>query len=335
MKKLSVLLINFIILIFLLESGTRFLGYDAYHPFDIYLDNIRPHSPLKSDTELGYALNPGTYKYEYHSGYYFIATHDSNGYRISSQEERRGLTSINFYGCSFFYGYGLSDTSVFTYKLSNKLKNYKINNCAVFGSNLVYSYLLLKKQIKENKKPDIAVISYASFYLDRNVYAVSYKKCLIHSEKILSENKLGYLYARLTNNKSSVTISNEPFSYNPLPLIKYSAFLNTANDIYIKNELESYNPYLVDSILLEKFIELGNANNIKIVFAIINKDQQSNIVYNRLIKQKVKCVDISLDYSLNKYNLMPNENHPNELAHEFYAEKTADYLLDKGMVRNN
>lgn len=100
--KRNVLLLIFSVfgVIFLFEIGLR-LFYPV-NPTLPKVSRIKPFSPIKSDSVLGYTLEAGEFLFEYEQDYSFQATHNNDGWRITGVYEIDAERKIFLYGGSFF-----------------------------------------------------------------------------------------------------------------------------------------------------------------------------------------------------------------------------------------
>lgn len=320
-----------LVTISLLEVSLRMLGYHTFKEYEVQMKNILPESCMIPDSNIGFSLKPGEYTFNYVSGYSFKTHHDKNGYRKSPSTKDSIQKQINFYGGSLFYGIGLEDSSVFTHILSQKIKNYNINNCAIFGHNMVTPLVQIKEQIKRGKKPDIAIVTYASYNLSRNVYSVESRRAISGHNGLANKRNLQYLFTRF-DKKDVLKKQMGKFEYSPFTLSRHSVLSNKIEEIYAEYEHKSYNPELVEKLLIDEYVQLCKSNNIQLIVALVTNNNRTDSMIDYLKSKGVNTLNLHVDYSDNRYNLLPFDNHPNELAHEIYAEKTYNYLKEQSLL---
>ena len=330
LKGIKLIFINFFIAAISFEFILRVVGIGVFQKFPIQIKSITPQSPMKFDSELGFSLASGEYTYHYSDGYSFSATHTRDGLRSPGFYNPPQQKSIDFYGGSLFYGFGLEDSLVFSSKLQKVLPEYNINNHAIFAHNLVTSLKQISIAIKANNSSELAIVSYASYDLERNVYANNFRK------NITGKKNLHYCFARLYDESSQkIEFHLEEFDYEPFFLSNYSALSNFLEGKYNEYEYNSYHPEVVNILIIEQLVELCEKNDINLVFAIVNSDNHTDSMKEYFNDNNIRYVDISVDYMDKKYNLLPHDNHPNGVAHELYKLKLLKYLKDEFKIGVN
>lgn len=319
-------LVYSIIILVCVELGLRLLGYSGTKPFPVLISQISPSGSINGDPLVGYSFQGNSkVSYKYKSGYHFIANHDANGTRICDSDSSENELSIHFYGGSLFYGMGLNDTSVFTSKLAKSMKNVRIKNHAIFAHSMVSSYLLLKRQIANNSQPDCAVVTYASYNLERNVYAWKFRRNLYGNSNSLGKKNISYVFARL-NSDNQLSFKCDDFGYSPFWTSKYSAMSNLLERGIENNQDEKLQSNKVEKKLFQMLIDLCEENQIELIFACVNSDTHVDNIMRYFEKNDVRYINIFVDYQQSKYNQLPHDNHPNDLAHSIYARKLKSYL---------
>ncbi|MGB1040805.1 MAG: hypothetical protein ACPGVD_08035, partial [Flavobacteriales bacterium] len=158
------------------EIALRIVGGKPYEN-ETYKIEITPRNAFIGDDSLGIALNPGQYKIKLNDTIEFITTHTAEGRRIVD-ENKIDSTSIVSLGCSFTYGYGVNDKENFTSLLQSHFPTHKLMNYGVPGYGTVQSYLQLQQILKSEKIPEVVILNFSSYHLDRNALTPYYRRAL-------------------------------------------------------------------------------------------------------------------------------------------------------------
>lgn len=162
------------------------------------------------------SLKPNT-KCEYNSQEYKTKVNINNlGFRDTKDiSEKTDKKRIVFIGDSFTFGQGVSDTESYPKIVENNLVNAEVINAGMPGSELTWSYLMLKNRIV-NLKPDTVVIG---FYLGNDLFDLKYFDWENIDENGLPEKistKFEFVDSDGTRRYSSV-----PFRYK-IPILRES-----------------------------------------------------------------------------------------------------------------
>ncbi|GAK50578.1 hypothetical protein U14_01811 [Candidatus Moduliflexus flocculans] len=329
----SALIIGVLSIFPLIEGGLRISGYPIWSggtpplPF-----KVEPGNKLyTTDEHVGFRLLPGKFTVTLPDGYSFHMTHLPDTLRITHPLETYHFPSqkkeIWIFGCSFTYGWALNDEETYPWLLQERFENYEIVNFGVMGYGILQSYLQLQEALKSrDSKPQIVIINYASFHDERNILPRSRQKIL----KIT--NYLGPIihppYADIDQN-GRLSYTTTPIEYHPLPLMKYSAFLNLLDDGYNRIENMCYDQRGISKAILQEFFNLAKQNQIEMIVAGIYADSKTKEMLTDCQRIGMKSVDISVDLKMPHYIMLPHDNHPSPLANQEYAKKLEQFLREQ------
>lgn len=326
MKKLliniGITFITLLVVFISVEITLRVKGYKTYFPDTVQMRETRmePKPLFNPDSIVGYHLDSGTYKIYYEDGNYWQCTNNKIGYRItsasSSLAEDSTKRNINILGCSFSYGTGLADSQTYAYLLQKKLEQYRINNYAVPGHGIAQNFVRLTKFIPI-VSGDIFIYAYILGH-DYKTNNANRKK-MYPSRHFLKD----FYFLSLTE---SLEVQKTKYDYKPWPFIQYSVFLNYLEDksLECKDDMEAKHRASKNAILYIN--DLCKKKGATFVFAILTNDESANDMLAFCKEKGIRNVDMSVDNSLPKYNLMPYDNHPNFEANKIFAQKLYDYL---------
>jgi hypothetical protein len=161
-KNFAFRLITYIIIPIVLSAGSaeivlRVAGYKPWQIENVDVAVEPKGNFFTKDSELGYKHLPGKFKVTLNGNYSFNATHLNNSLRITHPLNTYNQSSkkpeIWILGCSFTYGWSLSDSETYAWLLQEKLPKYEIVNFGVNGYGTLHSFIQFKEALKQGKNP--------------------------------------------------------------------------------------------------------------------------------------------------------------------------------------
>lgn len=335
-KTLALLFFSITIFFLCIEIFIRILGYKTYQndkkklielndvfslienykkPFNVnILEDLN-----RKDTAIEYErLNELKYSFKIRS----------NGTRYCGIDYNNNNRDINLYGCSFTFGIGLDDTTTHAYYLQKMFPNYNINNYGTSGYGMAEIYFKILKTI--NYKTKVVIINYAHFQTDRLPNSQYFAKM---KNQYLSKNLINYLNKNSIIN--SVVLYNHTVIDTIIPYVKYNekifqnhvATINLLDDIYNEfYERKKLHKLEISYLLLKKINEICKTKNITLILTNIDGYKQTNKDLEYFSNIGIKKIDLKIKNNDKKFNLQPNDNHPNQLANKLFAERIGNYL---------
>ena len=134
-----------------------------------------------------FAADP-EYGYRYAPGIFDVTLNEAMTYRLSidsatrarvnpfaTRNDSASMPEIHLFGCSFFAGFGVSDSDVVSAQLQLLVNPHnKVVNYSIPGHGMTTQLRLLRQSIERGQAPAIAVFSIASFHLHRNPATYSF-----------------------------------------------------------------------------------------------------------------------------------------------------------------
>jgi hypothetical protein len=310
------------------ELALRILGAEPYIQQDYVIKSIPAH-PFLGDSLLGISLNTGSYKIEINNKIKFRATHDSSGYRKTYRNDSiTGAKNIVSLGCSFTYGYGVNDNETFTYLLQKNNPKFSFTNMGIIGYGTVQSYLQLKKIIYSGDIPDVILLNFSSYHLERNPMIASYRRAL----------KIGFSNS-LSTEKEIMRNSRFPFSYSTkgveLEYIRWQdlysdwkgrghfATINYIQTAWDKLEISNLDLNSISTTIIAEMNELCTDNGIDFYAVMLDKGPSISL---KLRNVGVKLIEVGLDFSDTTVTNLPFDMHPNNKGHEQIFEAINNQL---------
>jgi hypothetical protein len=303
-----------------LEIILRFVGFDVYSPLEFQANKIdvKPEPAFTNDELLGYKMKPGVFDIYYPDNTYWTSTNNSEGFRITSlnnmhSKERKEIVIL---GDSFTHGSGIADNQTYPFLLQNYFTNCSVKNMGVGGYGTVHAYLQLMNIVRiENSK----AIMYAYLGEHDNRHNLTVFKKMYPSKEILSSYKFAYI-------DENLNVTYKEYNYKPLPLISYSVFFNLLDDLLINIKSQSKKNHLIAQNVILAMNNFCKHNGVPFIFIAINQDSNAQSMINFCKLNNILNIDISVDLSDEKYNLMPYDDHPNSFANELFANRLIAFL---------
>jgi hypothetical protein len=327
-NRLSPLIISALIILSLTlaEVILRIKGGEPWQisPVDII---VEPGGTFtRKHATLGYTHLPGVFTVTLcRTSYSFTVTHLRNTLRvthpISSYERDSSKKEIWIFGGSFTHGWSVNDEETFPWLVQEKFPNYEIVNFGVSGYGTIHSLIQLQEALRKKNKPELAVLTYASFHDRRNIFSRSRRK------EIAPWNKLGPLshpYARI-DRQGTLRFCASKMSYIEFPLMRYSTLMHQVENLY--NEMEEYyfHGHEVSKVLIKEFSQVCARNGIKLVVAGIISDPLTLDMLEYCKREGILAVDISIELNHKTLNY-PHDGHPSPLGQKKYAQKVISFL---------
>jgi hypothetical protein len=272
---------------------------------------------------IGYQQLPGEFKVTLVSNYTFKVTHGADSLRLTHPPLPAGSPKrpeIWVMGCSYTHGWSLNDEETYPWLLQTKLPAYEVLNFGVNGYGTLHSMIQFKEFLKTRGKPAVLVAAYAAFHDERNTFIRSRRKAVV------PYNQLGLLqipYARLGAD-GQLQQFLAPAEYVEFPFMRHSAFMHFIEEKYDRLEERRVRSQHVTRAIVKEFAELCRTNGVQFVVAGITRDATPLLDFCR--EQKIPCVDIAANLTLEGMRNVPYDDHPSARADKEYAEKLEAYL---------
>ena len=312
-------------------------------PRNKYHLTVTPHTLFKVDPLLGWKLSTGKYVMcAWDTANCFGITVDSTGNRITSFAPLPDIVKrpvIQIYGCSFTFGFSVSDSATQSFKLQQMLPDHKIENKGVPGYGLAQMFLLLQQTVAGGDTPAVAVFNYGTFHdmrtpLNKNWSARTV--CAItegYNPRFMDMN-YPYFDTRPDDPLLYLHFSNVKDLARDWPGSDEVALVKLFNVATYAVHDRLLMPHLHD-VSVRTALDIGRYcldNHITPVFASLTPGP--NVVFDSLKTNGYYTIDYGVTvwdhYKANPYNCAPlDPEHPNGFAHSIYAKKVYDFLKEK------
>lgn len=320
-------LISFVLVVG--EIAVRVMGFSAWSP-DRYTFKVEPGgSFFESDARLGYKGKPGRFQLTLSDSLSVLVTHDSMGYRITSPPSDSTLLrpEIWVFGCSFTHGYGVNDHENFPWMLQEAFTSYQVKNFGMDGYGTYHAYLQLESLLAAGEKPELVILAYGGFHDQRNVNNRYWKKAL--SGRDIADG-IEFPFLRFDDDGELIPGMEKP-TYQPWPLMRYSALIHYLENASNNSENESLRPFEVTKDIIQRISAKADECSSDFLLVNIYRDEESNRMLESM-GDNIKTVDISVDLNDKSLRILSNDGHPNYKGHRQMAEKLIAYLKTKNLL---
>lgn len=312
-----------------LELGTR-LGAKFIPSLKLFHKESKTINYMKQDEELGWVHSEGKYSFQRYGDKKIINVSLNKEGDRAIPEFLKKDQNVLMLGCSYFEGFGLDDNDTIALHLENSLLNTNVLNFSTSGYG-TYQNLLLLKRLLENKdfiknKPKIAIYGFIEHHELRNVGDRNYRRVLAYNSSNINSVMP---YCRLEND--NLECRKPEYIYNPY-LIKsplYSVRLISTLEIFDKfYSLKKDEPKIVTENIIIQIKNLLDKNEIPFLFTILDSKNETFINYNKFAQtNNVSLADCRYEEKSNPKYLLPDKEHPNELATPIIAKCLAENIL--------
>ena len=321
---------GFMLVFLIVEIGLRISGVKPYRGEERSII-LSPHSFIESDPVLGYKPRPGLYQSTYNFGLVSWSTHWPDNSRATRPDlnSHSGAPRIHIYGCSYSYGFNISDSMSMAWKMQEQMPDFDVRNYAFIGYGINQVYLSLKNHLENGIIPSVIVVNYASIHDERNVLTTNYKASLslFSTQRALSElNSISWPAYGL-NSSGELVLNYEDIIYEKRPLAQHSSIVRYIWHQRTLAEFRKTNAQMVSFKLLFAIYELAKKHGSRLVVTGIVGDNKTRQVLGRCREASIPTLDISVDYRNSVFTLHPYDPfHPSSLATSHFAKTIVEFL---------
>lgn len=302
-----------------IEIGLRLR---SYRPWEVGVVDPRVPIMFEADPTLGWRPKPGTYTippYDWSGPVHVMIRADHSRNTGAPPVER---PSLAFVGCSFTFGWGVSDEQTFAARLQQKHPDWNVMNNGVPAYGTYQSLLRLDQLLAQGLKPTRVLYGYMQGHELRNV-AHPYWLLLLESHS--TQGMVSVPYATLGG--GGELLRHPPERAPGWPLRGYLASVSLLERDWAMlaraERIEKWQE-ITDRILLD-MAQLCRANGIDFAVVLLEAQPLSKDHYARLLgSHNIRLIDCALPRTLDL--TIPHDGHPNARAHAMYAD-----CIDRGL----
>ncbi len=334
-KNLSLAFIFLLISFLLAEIGFRVAGKAPFRMFN-YSFNTTPLNCYIPDVYCGSKLGQGAFKVVINQGLIYTTTHVKTGNvvtrKIYDGAPDSSLPRIDFHGCSFTYGMGVSDTNVYPYLFARNRPDLVVRNYGCPGYSTLEALLILKQQKSENDLPKIVIVNYLDFHDERSAGSSQWREgqqvaflkgTASHVSKEILEtlDSCSFPFAQVVNNALEIRWYNIHRLYHQFWGRDKSALIYGLEKAVNKQKYDRQPEFEITKAILLEIQKLCNENKIELGVTTMSSSDKTHELINFLSVHHIKTIDLAIDFADPRYTNKPYDGHPSPLAHHLFADK--------------
>lgn len=268
-----------------------------------------------------------------------VSTHTFKKTRLTYKEDSR-MPKVLLLGCSYTYGFGLSDNQTYPYLIDSLITELDFENYAIPGGCTIQSLQRLKKLLKEKNRKQIkaVVLNYLSFHNERNCLNKKYQEKLV-TGYLQIINDLNYFpykkhlsgrYPYLKNNNTNGNvdfISMQEMENNEFLLkrkLAINALLSSAINNHSINQEEETR---ISQLLIKQIQDLCLKNQIQFYLSYMESPETIKEILSSCSQNNIKTIDLSFDFNdKSNFNYPDDPFHPNAKANKKIAEEFVSFV---------
>jgi hypothetical protein len=296
---------------------------------------VRGHSPWRAITDggrpviheadevLGWRKKPGTYiMANFTPGASPIeVTLLADGRRATGFDLTPGRPIVALMGCSFTFGWGLTDRDTYAWKLQDRYPGAEIRNYGTIGYGTYQSLLALEQVFAGPERPSLVLFGFIQNHESRNIAGATYLGILArNSSRHSSRDQVALPYCSLGPGGSLV--KNPPLRYPEWPLRDYSALVAFLQSKYMSLATQSREAQkrAVTERLLVEMNGLCCRNGAEFAVIMLFGTDEGTSRYKAFCEAEgiafYDCV-----YELTPDRQIRGEGHPNAVLNDLWATR--------------
>lgn len=315
----------FLAMMVILEVILRLTKEPPWQP-DLVPFRVEPGGKLyEDDPILGFRLKPGCFDVFMANGACVRTSHLPEHERVTSPAGgAAGRPEIWILGCSYTYGWSVSDEETYPWLAQSALPGFCIRNLGVPGYNNVQSLLWMRQKIQKGDHPHQVVLAYASFHDERNAGLRRWQKTLIRPR----DGGLGpqaQPNARL-DAEGRLRLSEKPEKLWEIPGMRTFSIPHSIEKRWAKIEANAVPTAEISRKVIAQIAAEAEAAGATFLLAGMENDAKTGQMLASWQAQGGRTVDISVDLNQPGLRNFPHDSHPGPKAHQGFAMKLLQAL---------
>jgi hypothetical protein len=290
-------------------------------------DGVKRPSIFEPHPTLGWQLRPGEYdRGPFAAGGSPIHTTvlPDRSRRTAATPPRAPRGTLLTAGCSFTFGWAVSDDDTYAWKLQTRFPGVQVVNRGVGAYGTHQAVLMLERALPELPRPALVLYGFISHHEERNVASPGWLETLA-GQSSGANTHVPYV----TLDHHGLVVPHPPVGFTELPGRRHSAlaaFLERAPVRWAGRERAGQARRATEALLLE-MRDLTARHGAGLAVVVLLSPEEPKAHYLRFMRaQGIRVLDCSLQ--LTPARRVPGEIHPNGATHTAYADCIARGLAD-------
>jgi lysophospholipase L1-like esterase len=283
-----------------------------------------PGAPMyQKRPSLGYSLVPSQkLTITLRSGVKFTSTTTHRGGRVTSPEQPvqpAGRPEIWMLGCSFTFGWGVSDEQSFPWLIQNGMPGFEVVNFGVGGYGTLQSLKQLEEELNSGRKPRVIVLDYLAFHDQRNIFSPARNRELGFTWRNWGEADQPFA---VLQPDGQLRFERSPPFRAYVPFVRHSALANFV-DLQIVRYLEKKAKKTdhrreITAELVRRIVRVGHQAGASVLIADLSSVPVQEI-RSAALAENAAWGNVSYSGIDPKDRSIPGEGHPNAMGHQLIA----------------
>lgn len=277
---------------------------------------VEPARPFyRFHPRLGYCPASGRFKVtidrdDLEQPYTFVADNNDQGFRrcrpaAAQAEDNR--PEIWIFGCSITFGWALDNRHTYPWLVQAALPLYRVANFGVNGYGNIQALIQLRDLIAQGRRARAVVFTYGDLHLARNLATPFHLTGQAELDR--------YAGGRLRYPRA-VVVPGRPVAVRLVP------FTETGPEPDLAEQ------YRTAQAIFTDLAELCRRNGILPLLGFIEGPDNDPVVA-KWRRDRGRVIDMRVDYTQQRYNLLPTDSHPNAAANRIYAQRITTALRSR------
>lgn len=302
------------------EVGLRVIGV---RPWKDYLVGREEPTIVEEDAVLGWRNKGGKFVIPAYTetGCDSSVTISAVGDRSAGPLWGEGYRTAFILGCSFTYGWGLSDEQTYPWKVQKRLSGVKVLNYGSPGYSTFQSLLVLEREINRSSAA-VVIYGFIEHHEDRNV-APAYWVETLNRYSRRGHTRVPFC----TLNGDGSILRHNPYGVPGFPFKTYSSLAAWLEGSYLRFESRGRleDKRQVTEQLLIRMDAICKENKIGFAVALLSMTEDTRAHYLRFLSGS--CIEyIDCVVNLSPDMVIPGEGHPNEMCNSYWASSIASWI---------
>jgi len=339
-RRIAYILLAVLVSLIAAELALRLLGYGPRRLMAELPDRASQVSSRYTDS-IGFDLKPGHYT-PVMGGQELSVTNTSYASRAVFMAEQNPVQPLVLLGCSFTYGYGLSDRETYPYLLDSACSEFSVKNLSCPSDGTLQSLLRLKRYLACNScnSPLVVVLNYLSFHDERNCLNASYRAKIYEGYLALKQSSLTaqaglnlavlFPYIDAADEQHALHyVSYDHLVDWDVPFVHELALSNLLSAVFIKAKCDPRRERQLSIYLIRQIQQLCTDSNIRFCVSYMENPAQIRDVLDSCRVSGIETIDLSIDFNDRKnFNYPADPVHPNAKANRVFMTKFLKHIRD-------
>jgi hypothetical protein len=291
---------------------------------------------FEEDSLLGWKCRPGIYdkwpKSLENSNRARVTTIWPDGSRATGPVAIKKDRQIISIGCSFTFGWAISDEETFSWKLQKEFPEIEFLNYGTNGYSSYQSLLFLERyfQHPSGVKPLVVFYGFCAFHEDRNVASFEWLRGM------RSSNRVNPVLPYCAINNMGALERMPPISYEPWVASQHSVVFDRLQSLWwlmVSKERVSKKEKVTKALLLE-MNALCEKNGTTFVMLLLEREKINE--YKKFaLENQIQFVDCAPEGLPSSGLYLKEDGHPSGLLNSYWTRFIADYIRRKGVAGNH